>query len=280
MRPRLLSVALVLVGALALAQEPPPPPVEAPPSPEYRLIEPRADEVVRKMSALLQHTKAFALEAEEAFDDVPEHQPRRQLAGRRHIALRRPDHLASTVAGDALHRSVWFDGKTFTALDEERNVYASMELEGTIDGALDTIFDRAGFSVALADFLYADPYARLTESAERGVYLGIHEAAGVPCHHVAFEAPLIDWQLWVEAGAKPLPRKLVIAYKSEEGVPQYSVTIRKWNLAASVPDALFKFEAPEKAVRVDPPAFLPAPEAPAKSEGAPVPASRKEEVKP
>jgi len=279
MRPFASFAAVLLLAATALAQEPPAPPVEAPPGPEYRLIEPRADEVVRQMSALLRATPAFALEAEEVFDELPEHQPRRQLAGRRHVALRRPDRLAGTVAGDAVHRSVWFDGRTFTALDEERNVYASMELAGTIDAALDTIFDRTGLTVPLADFLYSDPYARLTESAERGVYLGIHEAAGVPCHHVAFEAPTLDWQLWVEVGDKPLPRKLVIAYKSDEGVPQYSVTIRKWNLAASVPDALFKFEAPEKAVRVDPPAFLPAPETPAKSEDRPEPI-RKEEVKP
>ena len=74
---------------------------------------------------------------------------------------------------------------------------------------------------------------------QRGVYLGIHEAAGVPCHHLSFEQATIDWQIWIDAGTDPLPRKLVITYKTEDEVPQYAVTIRKWNLQAKLPDALF-----------------------------------------
>ena len=66
-------------------------------------------------------------------------------------------------------------------------------------------------------------------SVQRGVYLGLHDAAGVPCHHLSFEQATIDWQIWIDAGRDPLPRKLVIAYKTEDEVPQYSVTIRKWD---------------------------------------------------
>ena len=91
---------------------------------------------------------------------------------------------------------------------------------------------------------------------QRGVYLGVHEAAGVPCHHLSFEQATIDWQLWIDAGKDPVPRKLVIAYKAEDEVPQYAVTFRKWNLEAKVPDELFRFEPPEGARRVEIPAFV------------------------
>ena len=56
-------------------------------------------------------------------------------------------------------------------------------------------------------------------------------------------------------GPEPLPRKLVIAYKTEDEVPQYTVTIRKWNLQATLPDALFAFTPPEGATRIDVVAF-------------------------
>ena len=59
-----------------------------------------------------------------------------------------------------------------------------------------------------------------------------------------------------DAGEDPVPRKLVIAYKTEDEVPQYAVTIRKWNLEADVPDELFHFEPPEGARRVEIPAFV------------------------
>jgi hypothetical protein len=86
---------------------------------------------------------------------------------------------------------------------------------------------------------------------QRGVYLGIHHVGDVACHHLSFEQETIDWQLWIDAGEKPLPRKLVIAYKTEDGVPQYAVTIGKWNLNADVPEELFRFEPPEGTERME-----------------------------
>ena len=256
MRPFSLFAAGFLLAAPAFAQEPPPPPVEPGLAPGSRLVEPRADALVRKMSALLASSKAFVLEADEVYDEVPEHLPRVQLASRRHVALRRPDRLAARAAGDAVNRSAWYDGKTLAVLDEAQNVYTRIDAPPTIDGTLDAVLDRTGMVIPLADFLYGDVYGRLMGSVQRGVYLGIHEAAGVPCHHLSFEQATIDWQLWIDAGDEPLPRKLVIAYKTEDEVPQYEVTIRKWNLQAQVPDELFQFQAPEGATRVELPVLL------------------------
>ena len=51
---------------------------------------PRADELVHQMSDRLAQVPAFALEAEEVFDEVPEQSRRQQLTNTRHVALRRP----------------------------------------------------------------------------------------------------------------------------------------------------------------------------------------------
>lgn len=255
MRLRLTPLAFLLSAALAAAQEPPPPPIELELGPGSRLVDARADALVRRMSERLASAPTFALEAEEVYDDVPEHSPRRQLTSVRHVALERPGRLVGDAAGDAVNRSFWYDGKTFWALDKEQNVWTSGAVPDTIDGALDWVFETTGTVVPLADFLYSDPYARLMESVQRGVYLGVHEAAGVPCHHLSFEQATIDWQLWIDAGKDPVPRKLVIAYKTEDEVPQYAVTIRKWNLEARVSEELFRFAPPEGARRVEIPAF-------------------------
>jgi hypothetical protein len=240
------------------AAEAPPPPVETDLPPGARLIDPRADELVRQMSDRLAKVSAFALEAEETFDDVPEQSPRQQLTNTRHVALRRPDRLAGDASGDALNRSFYYDGRTFSAIDKAQNVWASGTVPATVDEALDTVMDQTGTVLPLADFLYTDVYDRLMSQVQRGVYLGIHDAAGVPCHHLSFEQATIDWQLWIDAGADPLPRKLVIAYKTEDEVPQYAVTIRKWNVKATLPDALFRFTPPDGATRVEVTAFGPA----------------------
>jgi hypothetical protein len=239
------------------AKEPPPPLVESDLEPGSRLVEPRADALVRTMSDHLARAEALAFEAEEVYDEVPEHSPRQQLTSKRGIVLRRPNRLAGDATG-AINRSFHYDGRTFSALDKAQNVWASGTVPPTIDEALDWVFDQTGTVLPLADFLYADVYSRLMDSVQRGVYLGIHEVAGVPAHHLSFEQATIDWQLWIDAGPEPLPRKLVIAYKTEDEVPQYTVTIRKWNLEAKVPDGIFRFEPPEGATRVDVAALAPA----------------------
>ena len=249
MKQHWILSAVILLGAPAVAQEPPPPPIEPDLAPEARLVEPRVDELVRLMSDRLALAKAFALEAEEVYDEVPEHSPRRQ-------ALRRPDRFAGDVSGDAVNRSFWYDGKAFYSHDKEQNTWTGGTVQPSIDATLDWIFDTTGTVVPLADFAYEDVYSRLMGAVQRGVYLGVHEAAGVPCHHLSFEQATIDWQLWIDAGTDPVPRKLVIAYKAEDEVPQYAVTIRKWNLEAQLPDELFRFQTPEGAQRVEIPAFV------------------------
>ena len=134
--------------------------------------------------------------------------------------MRRPDRLAGDASGDAVNRSFYYDGRTFTVYDKEQNVWASGGVPPTVDAALDWVFDQTGTVIPLADFLYGDVYARLMGNVQRGVYLGLHEAAGVLCHHLSFEQAAIDWQIWIDAGRDPLPRKLVIAYKTEDEVPQ------------------------------------------------------------
>lgn len=246
-----LLASLSLAMLFASLQEPPPPPIEPELAPGSRLIDPRADELVQQMSDLLASTRSFALEAEEVYDEVPEHVPRTQLTNRRHVAISRPDRMVGDASGDALNTSFWYDGTTLSAMDKEQNTYATLSVPGSIDGALDAIFERTGMVIPLADFLYADVYARLMESVQRGVYLGIHHVGDVACHHLSFEQATIDWQLWIDASDVPLPRKLVIAYKTEDEVPQYAVTITKWNLDADVPEELFRFEPPEGIERIE-----------------------------
>ena len=208
------------------------------------------------MSDRLAQATSLALVAEETYDEVPDHEPRRQVSSRRYVALRRPDRLAADASGDAENQSFHYDGKTLSVFDREQNVWVSGTVPRTIDGMLDYVYDQTDTVIPLADFLYASAFERLMDSIQRGTYLGIHQAAGVACHHLAFEQANIDWQIWIDAGKDPVPRKLVITYKTEDEVPQYTVTILKWNLRAALPDALFVFEPPADATRIDIPAVV------------------------
>ena len=221
---------------------------EAAPS---RSIDERADSILKEMSTYLQGLPRFAFEAEETFDEVDLRAPRIHLTNIRRIAVQRPDRFAADAEGDTLNRSAWFDGRSITALDKAQNRYVTVELAGTIDDAIELIEGEYGVAMPLADFLYSDPYAVLTEEIVYGEYLGIHRAAGVPCHHLAFAQRRIEWQIWIEAGERPLPRKLAIAYVEEPGTPQYMATINRWSTEPEFPGDLFVFAAPEGAEEMD-----------------------------
>jgi hypothetical protein len=264
----LTAIAVLCVAALGCrgagpapvaSTEAPPPLIEPELAPGSRLVDARADQLVRQMSDRLARAAAFTIEAEEVYDEVPEQSPRQQLTSMRRVSLRRPDRLVGDATGDAINRAFVYDGKTLSVYDKEQNVWAAGGVPPTVDGALDWVFDQTGTVIPLADFLYGDVYSRLMAGVQRGVYLGIHDVGGVACHHLSFEQATIDWQVWIDAGRDPLPRKLVIAYKTEDEVPQYSVTIRKWDLQASLPDSAFRFAPPATARRIEVAAMAGAP---------------------
>jgi hypothetical protein len=245
-------VAALALAPLAGAQEPA---AGLPSASRPRSVEARAEQELKKMGEFLAKLPHFALEAEETFDEIPSGELRRQLSNVRRVAVERPNHLAADATGDTLTRASWYDGRTVTVLDKEHNAYATIEAPATIDATFDKLTDEYGVVLPLADLLYSDPYAVLMAGVTYGRYLGIHQAAGVDCHHLAFSQDTIEWQLWIDAGDKPLPRKLVISYVREPGEPQYSAVIRRWTLEAKVPEGLFTFEAPEGAQKVDPQAL-------------------------
>jgi len=259
-------VAALTLAPFAGAQEPAPGPSSTAPP---RSVEARAEQELKKMGEFLAKLPHFALEAEETFDELPDGELRRQLTNVRRVAVERPNRLAADATGDTLSRASWYDGRTVTVLDKEHNVYATIEAPGTIDATFDKLEDEYGVVLPLADLLYADPYAVLMAGVTYGRYLGIHQGAGVPCHHLAFSQDTIEWQIWIDAGDKPLPRKLVISYVQEPGEPQYSAVIRRWNLESAVPEGLFTFEAPEGAQKIDAQAMARPNGGPAQPETAP-----------
>ena len=65
-----------------------------------------------------------------------------------------------------------------------------------------------------------------------------------------FRQGKIDWQIWITAGGKPLPRKIVITNRGDEARPQ-SVSLIDWNLKPTFNDSVFKFTPPKGAKEIE-----------------------------
>ena len=63
---------------------------------------------------------------------------------------------------------------------------------------------------------------------------------GVECDHLAFRDVDTDWQIWIESGARPIPRKYVITSKEVAGAPQYTLRIKEWKTDVAADAFVFK----------------------------------------
>jgi hypothetical protein len=98
--------------------------------------------------------------------------------------------------------------------------------------------------------MHSDPYKALTEQVEEGEYLGLHRVGDRKCHHLAFRQRGLDWQLWVDAGDKPLPLKFLLTYRRQPGEPQFA-TVFTWDLSAQPSEDAFTFKAPAGARKIE-----------------------------
>jgi hypothetical protein len=80
-------------------------------------------------------------------------------------------------------------------------------------------------------------------------YVGKSRVGGVDTDHYAYRTGEIDYQVWIQTGDKPLPRKLVITSKKQPAQPEYTA-VMTWDLSPKIDDASFAFTPPEGASKI------------------------------
>jgi hypothetical protein len=171
------------------------------------------------------------------------------------LSLSRPDKLVASRTGGYADVELVFDGKTLSALGKNINAYTQLDAPGTVDQLIERL--RAGFGLALpaADLLLSQPYDGLIADVIEAKHVGSGVIDGIECEHLAFRNPETDWQLWVEIGEHPIPRKYVITSKTVTGAPQYTLRIKDWKSGEQATSDVFAFTPPQGATKVGPEAL-------------------------
>ena len=166
--------------------------------------------------------------------------------------LSRPDKLRAHRVGGYADVEMVFDGATVSVLGKHRKVYAQFEGPATVDELIEAL--RAGHGIALpgADLLRTNVYETLAAGIIEAKHIGRGVIDGRECEHLAFRNLDTDWQLWVEVGEAPIPRKLVITTKTLNGAPQYTLQITDWRTGVEPASDAFAFEVPEGAEQIGP----------------------------
>lgn len=210
-------------------------------------VDPEADRILRGMSAYLGGLSSFSVEADIDDEVIDLAGQKLQFSSAGTLVVERPGHLHARRQGPLADIELIFDGQTLTVHGKRENVFAQIAVPGTADNALAELRLETGLDAPAGDLFAADPYAALMTEVTSGTYRGTAYVQGTECHHLAFRAAQVDWQLWVQTGDQPLPLKYVITSKWITGAPQYTVRLRNWDTAPTLQTDQFSFAAPEGA---------------------------------
>jgi hypothetical protein len=217
-------------------------------------------EIMRKMSDFLAAQKSFSIQAANSMDVVLEDGHKLQFDNVGEIQVLRPNQLKVSRKGATVEQEFYYNGKEAILFNKRLNFYATTAMPATLDETLDAMLAQ-GVNAPLADLIYSDVYKALMDNVETGYYVSRALVNGVVCDHLAFRAPEYDWQIWVEAGERPLPRKYLITSKLKDGSPQYTSYLNEWKLDMNAKAEDFSFTPPAEAQKIK---FMPKPAASAK----------------
>jgi hypothetical protein len=214
-------------------------------------IDPAAVARLQESIGYIAGLQQFSLEAQTSIEVVMQSGQKLQFDNAVAATLQRPNRMLVERKGELLNQVFYYDGSTLTLHNPADGFYARVDAPDNLDDMLDFARNELDIVAPAGDFLYSDAFESMMQDVKTAFVVGPAELNGVLCDHLAFSAPGTDWQIWVEQGDSPLPRKLVITSRDVLNAPQFSLVISNWNLSPAISEGMFSFSPPDKAVEIE-----------------------------
>jgi hypothetical protein len=217
-------------------------------------IDPQAEKLLRAATDYLAGQKQFRVLARSTIEVVLTSGQKLQYDSAATLLVQRPNKLRAERRGDLVDQLFYYNGKSLTLYNPGEKYYATVAAPGTLEEMLDYARESLDIVAPAGDLVYTNAFQILMDNVTSGFVVGKAVVEGVRCDHLAFRTEHTDWQIWVQEGNQPLPRKFVITTKDVAGEPQFAVVMTKWDLAPKIAGRMFDFTPPKGAMKVD---FLP-----------------------
>jgi hypothetical protein len=199
-----------------------------------------AEKLLKGMADYVASQKTLAVTFDSDIEVITSHLQKIQFTSSGQVQLSRPDKLRATRTGGYRDVEIVFDGKMLTVNNKDGKDYAQIEAAGTAEELIDVLRDKHGVVAPGADLLLSNVFEVMMADVVEATLIGKGVIDGVECDHLAFRNVETDWQIWIESGAKPIPRKYVITSKGIGEAPQYTLRIKDWK--TDVPADAFAFK--------------------------------------
>jgi hypothetical protein len=185
-------------------------------------IDPQAEKLLKASTAFLASQKQFSVSTQNTIEAVLTSGQKLQFDNAATLLVQRPNKLRAERRGDLVDQTFLYDGKSLTLVNPGDKVYATVDAPGTVEGMLDFARDSLDIIAPAGDLIYSNAFDILMQDVTSGFVVGKSVVGGVRCDHLAFRTPQADWQIWIQEGKQPLPRKMVITSTDVENAPQFS----------------------------------------------------------
>jgi len=218
-------------------------------SQENSNIDPDAMEALNRMGAYLRSLKAFEVNSEVTNDDVLDDGEIITDNRTNTLLAVSPNLLRAELKSDEKDVFLFYDGKNFTVYGKLVNYYATVPAPATTGQLVDKVYNDYGIEIPLVDLFKWGTDNSAINKITSAFDAGPSTVQGITCEHYAFRQEGLDWQIWIQLGEYPLPRKFVIRTLTDDARPQHTANL-VWNLAPSYNEAAFVFDPPAGALRV------------------------------
>jgi hypothetical protein len=250
MKSGVTLTTILLFGSVAAANVPTP----TPPSGAEGVIDPKADAALHRMSEYLSGLQSLQVDTTGVDEKFTTDGHKIQQVQDSRVLVERPDAARVDRTGPAGQTVFRYDGKRFSVVNKDRNVYATAPAPEKLDAAIDDARERLKVDLPGGDLLVSDPYASLTDGTIEGRYIGLEPIDGAMAHHLAITKKNMIWQIWIKDGPEPVPLRYVVTSEDLPGHPEFTLQLRNWQPNATVPPDSFAFKPPPGAKRI---AFAP-----------------------
>jgi hypothetical protein len=241
-----IAFAWSVLAGTAAAQVQPAATSATPPTPAQY-----ARDLLKKSADRLSAAKSFTFKVVSSAESPSPGGPMITYFSAAEVAVQRPNKLIAKRTGDGPTFDLYYDGRIFSAMDTKLGLYAQMDAPPTLDALIAAVMEKIGLPLAYADFLYSDVFAALTNGLTYADTVGKAVVNGVPCVHLVFAGPGIEWQIWLGPEDDPLPRRLAVTYLDDERRPRFLVTFSDWDLNARLSADRFELKPPSGAQLIE-----------------------------
>lgn len=205
-------------------------------------IAPEARQILKASTDFLASQQRFTADTRNTLEIVLTSGQKIEFNSTGRQSVQRPNKLRAERTGDLVEQVFVYDGKSLTLASPQEKVYAQVPTPGTLEEMLDFARTRLDVVTPAGDLVSQKAYDILMDGVTEGIVVGKAVIEGVLCDHLAFRAPQLDWQIWIQQGTQPLPRKFVITTLDLPNAPQFGVTVTQWDLAPTFDAATFEFK--------------------------------------